>query len=104
MVFLFMHLPTSFLPQEDRGMFTTSVQLPAGSTQQQTLKVVQEAEDYFLKNEKTNVESVFATIGSGPGGNRPERGANVRAPEGLGPAGPHQRLRLCHYRTGDQSL
>jgi multidrug efflux pump len=69
MVFLFMHLPTSFLPQEDRGMFTTSVQLPAGSTQQQTLKVVQEAEDYFLKNEKTNVESVFATIGSGPGGN-----------------------------------
>ena len=69
MVFLFMHLPTSFLPQEDRGMFTTSVQLPAGATQQQTLKVVQKAEDYFLNNEKANVESVFATIGSGPGGN-----------------------------------
>ncbi|WEF29339.1 multidrug efflux RND transporter permease AcrD [Klebsiella aerogenes] len=69
MVFLFMRLPTSFLPQEDRGMFTTSVQLPSGSTQQQTLKVVQKAEDYFLKNEKDNVESVFATIGSGPGGN-----------------------------------
>ena len=69
MVFLFLHLPTSFLPLEDRGMFTTSVQLPSGSTQQQTLKVVQQAEDYFLKNEKQNVESVFATIGSGPGGN-----------------------------------
>ncbi|MFX5084895.1 efflux RND transporter permease subunit, partial [Acinetobacter baumannii] len=47
MVFLFLHLPTSFLPLEDRGMFTTSVQLPSGSTQQQTLKVVQQAEDYF---------------------------------------------------------
>ncbi|STR15878.1 aminoglycoside efflux pump [Klebsiella aerogenes] len=69
MVFLFLHLPTSFLPLEDRGMFTTSVQLPSGSTQQQTLKVVQKAEDYFLNNEKQNVESVFATVGSGPGGN-----------------------------------
>ena len=68
-VFLFLHLPTSFLPLEDRGMFTTSVQLPSGSTQQQTLKVVQKAEDYFLNNEKQNVESVFATVGSGPGGN-----------------------------------
>ncbi|PLL18782.1 hydrophobe/amphiphile efflux-1 family RND transporter, partial [Klebsiella pneumoniae] len=69
MVFLFLHLPTSFLPLEDRGMFTTSIQLPSGSTQQQTLKVVQKAEDYFLNNEKQNVESVFATVGSGPGGN-----------------------------------
>ena len=69
MVLLFLHLPTSFLPLEDRGMFTTSVQLPSGSTQQQTLKVVQKAEDYFLNNEKQNVESVFATVGSGPGGN-----------------------------------
>ena len=66
MVFLFLHLPTSFLPLEDRGMFTTSVQLPSGSTQQQTLKVVQKAEDYFLNNEKQNVESVFATVGSAP--------------------------------------
>ncbi|PLO88623.1 aminoglycoside/multidrug transporter subunit AcrD, partial [Klebsiella quasipneumoniae] len=69
MVFMFLHLPTSFLPLEDRGMFTTSVQLPSGSTQQQTLKVVQKAEDYFLNNERQNVESVFATVGSGPGGN-----------------------------------
>ncbi|MEB4676724.1 multidrug efflux RND transporter permease AcrD [Enterobacteriaceae bacterium G50] len=69
MVFLFLRLPTSFLPQEDRGMFTTSVQLPSGATQQQTLKVVQKVEDYFFANEKDNVTSIFATIGSGPGGN-----------------------------------
>ncbi|VTN10759.1 Acriflavine resistance protein B [Raoultella terrigena] len=88
MVFLFMHLPTSFLPQEDRGMFTTSVQLPAGSTQQQTLKVVQEAEDYFLKNEKNQRRIGVRNHRLRPGRQRPERGANVRAPEGLGPAGP----------------
>ncbi|SEL57062.1 multidrug efflux pump [Kosakonia sacchari] len=69
MVFLFLRLPTSFLPLEDRGMFTTSVQLPSGATQQQTLKVVQKVEDYFFTHEKENVESVFSTVGSGPGGN-----------------------------------
>ena len=69
MVFLFLRLPTSFLPQEDRGMFTTSVQLPSGSTQQQTLKVVQQLEAYYFTHEKENVASLFATIGSGPGGN-----------------------------------
>ncbi|UXY12263.1 multidrug efflux RND transporter permease AcrD [Kosakonia sp. ML.JS2a] len=69
MVLLFLRLPTSFLPQEDRGMFTTSVQLPSGATQQQTLKVVQKVEDYFFTHEKENVASVFATVGSGPGGN-----------------------------------
>ncbi|WP_130099705.1 multidrug efflux RND transporter permease AcrD [Siccibacter turicensis] len=69
MVFLFLRLPTSFLPQEDRGMFTTSVQLPSGSTQQQTLKVVQQLEEYYFTHEKENVASLFATIGSGPGGN-----------------------------------
>lgn len=69
MVLLFLHLPTSFLPQEDRGMFLTSVQLPSGSTQQQTLKVVQKVEDYFFSHEKANIASIFATVGSGPGGN-----------------------------------
>ncbi|GLR10516.1 aminoglycoside/multidrug transporter subunit AcrD [Mixta theicola] len=69
MALLFLHLPTSFLPLEDRGIFTTQVQLPPGSTQQQTLKVVEKVENYYLTHEKENIESVFATIGSGPGGN-----------------------------------
>ncbi len=67
MVFLFLRLPTSFLPLEDRGMFTTSVQLPSGSTQQQTLKVVEQIEKYYFTHEKDNIMSVFATVGSGPG-------------------------------------
>jgi multidrug efflux pump len=69
MVFLFLRLPTSFLPLEDRGMFTTSIQLPSGSTQQQTLKVVEEVEKYYFTHEKDNITSVFSTVGSGPGGN-----------------------------------
>lgn len=69
MALIFLHLPTSFLPLEDRGIFTTQVQLPPGSTQQQTLKVVEKVERYYLTHEKENIESVFATVGSGPGGN-----------------------------------
>ncbi|VEA19084.1 Acriflavine resistance protein F Protein envD [Salmonella enterica subsp. enterica] len=69
MVFLFLRLPTSFLPQEDRGMFTTSIQLPSGSTQQQTLKVVEKVENYYFTHEKDNIMSIFSTVGSGPGGN-----------------------------------
>ncbi|MCG8709549.1 multidrug efflux RND transporter permease AcrD [Brenneria sp. 4F2] len=69
MAFLFMKLPTSFLPQEDKGVFMTQVQLPPGSTQQQTLKVVQKIEQYYLTKEAENVVSVFSTVGSGPGGN-----------------------------------
>ncbi|RTF87705.1 multidrug efflux RND transporter permease AcrD [Serratia marcescens] len=69
MALLFIKLPTSFLPQEDRGIFTVQVQLPAGSTLQQTSKVVEKVERYFLTEEKQDVLSVFAIIGSGPGGN-----------------------------------
>ena len=69
MVLLFLRLPTSFLPLEDQGVFTTSIQLPSGSTQQQTAKVVEKIEQYYLTTEKDNVQSVFSTIGAGPGGN-----------------------------------
>ncbi|AIX48954.1 multidrug efflux RND transporter permease AcrD [Pantoea eucrina] len=69
MAFLFLRLPTSFLPLEDRGVFMTQIQLPPGSTLQQTSRVVEKVERYYLTAEKENVTSVFATIGSGPGGN-----------------------------------
>lgn len=69
LAFAFTRLPTSFLPLEDRGVFMTQIQLPVGSTQQQTLKVVEKVENYLLQSEKKNVVSVFSIIGSGPGGN-----------------------------------
>ncbi len=66
---MFVKLPTSFLPQEDRGVFTVQIQLPPGSTIAQTTNVVSRVEQYFLTKEKKDVLSVFSTIGSGPGGN-----------------------------------
>jgi len=70
--FMFTRLPTSFLPDEDQGVFFTQVQLPAGATQEQTLEVLAKMEDYFLNEEGENVKSLFTVAGfsfSGTGQN-----------------------------------
>jgi len=59
----FMRLPTAFLPEEDQGMLITLVQLPVGSTQEQTVEVLKKIEDHFLDNESDSVESMFAAAG-----------------------------------------
>ena len=72
MAVLFMRLPTSFLPEEDQGVFMTMIQLPAGATQERTQKVLDTVTDYYLNNEKANVQSVFTVNGfsfSGQGQN-----------------------------------
>ncbi len=40
MVFFFLRLPTAFLPDEDQGFIICQVQLPAGATQERTIKVM----------------------------------------------------------------
>lgn len=62
---LFIQLPTGFIPEEDQGIALTSVQLPAGATQQRTDKVLAQVTDYFLKKEQRDVESVFTVSGFG---------------------------------------
>ncbi|MGL6053180.1 MAG: efflux RND transporter permease subunit, partial [Aeromonas salmonicida] len=53
---LFMRMPTSFLPEEDQGVIMSMVQLPVGATKQRTEVVLADMRDYFLKNEKDNVD------------------------------------------------
>ena len=73
MAILFVRLPSSFLPDEDQGVFLTMAQLPAGASQERTQKVLDEVTDYYLTKEKDNVESVFAVNGFGFAG----RGQNT---------------------------
>ena len=73
MAWLFVRLPSSFLPDEDQGVFLSMAQLPAGATQERTQKVLDEMTDYYLTKEKNNVESVFAVNGFGFAG----RGQNT---------------------------
>ncbi|EBD1358559.1 efflux RND transporter permease subunit [Salmonella enterica] len=72
MAVLFLRLPTSFLPEEDQGVFLTMIQLPSGATQERTQKVLDQVTHYYLNNKKANVESVFTVNGfsfSGQGQN-----------------------------------
>ncbi|QLK88301.1 efflux RND transporter permease subunit [Arsenophonus endosymbiont of Aphis craccivora] len=65
MAFLFLNLPSSFLPEEDQGLLLTMVQLPPGSTQEQTVAVLHDIDQYYRTKETANVKSVFTVSGFG---------------------------------------
>ncbi len=67
---LYMRLPTSFLPAEDQGTMLVNVQLPPGATQERTLAVMKQVEDHMLK--QSEVQSMVSVLGfsfSGQGQN-----------------------------------
>jgi len=58
---LFLHLPGSFLPEEDQGYFVSMIQLPPGSSQERTLEVLSQVEQYYLK--QPEVANVIGVVG-----------------------------------------
>ena len=69
-VWTFLRLPASFLPNEDQGYLIVNVQLPPGATQGRTLAVMQQVEGFMLK--QPEVQSMVAVMGfsfSGQGQN-----------------------------------
>ncbi|WP_049236457.1 efflux RND transporter permease subunit [Moraxella canis] len=63
MAFVFMRLPSSFVPEEDQGSVMTLVQLPAGSTLDKTNSVMDKLANYYHDKEVDNIESVFTISG-----------------------------------------
>ncbi|HOB66096.1 efflux RND transporter permease subunit [Ottowia sp.] len=67
---LYVRLPTSFLPQEDQGNILVNMQLPPGATLERTQKVVEQVEGYLLKQpEVANMVAVMGFSFSGQGQN-----------------------------------
>ncbi|MCX2861508.1 efflux RND transporter permease subunit [Paucibacter sp. PLA-PC-4] len=67
---LYLRLPTSFLPNEDQGYLIVNVQLPPGATAARTEAAVKSVEDFMLK--QPEVQSTIGVIGfsfSGQGQN-----------------------------------
>ncbi len=58
---LFMRLPTSFLPSEDQGYMLVNVQLPPGATIERTTRVMQQVENFILK--QPEVQSMVGVLG-----------------------------------------
>ncbi|MDF3056565.1 MAG: hydrophobe/amphiphile efflux family transporter [Rariglobus sp.] len=73
LAFLFVRIPTGFLPAEDQGILYTQAQLPPGSTVEQSFEVLKKIEQHFLVDEKESVEGMFGVTGfsfSGAGQNQ----------------------------------
>lgn len=60
---IFMRMPTAFLPDEDQGMLFTQAILPTNSTQESTKKVMEKVTDFYLNQEGDSVNSVFSVSG-----------------------------------------
>ncbi|MBK0032277.1 efflux RND transporter permease subunit [Erwinia sp. S43] len=58
---LFMRVPTSFLPDEDQGVLMMQVTLPANAASERTQEVINDMEEWLLKNPE--VMSVFSPNG-----------------------------------------
>jgi multidrug efflux pump len=71
-IMLFLRLPGGFLPKEDQGYMFVQVQTPAGSTLETTGRVLEEINQYLLKDEAAMVDSTFMTNGA----SSPNRGQN----------------------------
>ena len=63
MVVVFLRIPGSFLPEEDQGIMFTLVQLPAGSTLDETQEVLDKVSNYYTTQEADNIASVFTIAG-----------------------------------------
>ncbi len=63
MFYIFIKIPTSFLPEEDQGRMFALITTPPGATTERTLEVVKQVEQYFLEKEKDTIENFFTVVG-----------------------------------------
>ncbi|MCF8051384.1 MAG: efflux RND transporter permease subunit [Desulfobacterales bacterium] len=63
MAYLFVRMPTAYLPDEDQGTMYVQALLPANSTLEQTQAVLAKVREHFEQNEKKAVESCLTVAG-----------------------------------------
>ncbi|MEA3000921.1 MAG: multidrug efflux pump [Sphingomonadales bacterium] len=79
LVFVFLRLPTSFLPSEDQGSAQLQFTLAPGATQARTLEAAKAVERYFMGKEKKNVTALFTVIGGNQAGSGQNAGRGFLA-------------------------
>ncbi|MCB9800455.1 MAG: efflux RND transporter permease subunit [Candidatus Omnitrophica bacterium] len=73
-MFLFVRLPTGFLPDEDQGILFAQIIMPTGATLEQTQGVAEQIQKHFAENEKEAVESSLTIVGVGFSGRAQNNG------------------------------
>ncbi|MFT0531852.1 multidrug efflux RND transporter permease subunit [Castellaniella hirudinis] len=46
---MYVRLPTSFLPEEDQGYVIANIELPSGATSNRTIETIEQVEGYFMR-------------------------------------------------------
>ncbi|MFA5662756.1 multidrug efflux RND transporter permease subunit [Castellaniella sp.] len=64
---MYMRLPTSFLPEEDQGYVIANIELPSGSTSNRTIGIIEQVEQYFMH--LPQVENIITVQGFSFNGN-----------------------------------
>src|SRR5690606_26533177 len=67
LAFLYFRLPTGFLPEEDQGYVIANIELPAGSTANRTIEVIEKVEAFFAQ--QPQVENIITVQGFSFNGN-----------------------------------
>lgn len=79
LVFLFMRLPSSFLPTEDQGVLMAQIQLPVGATDSRMQRVLRQIEHYLDGQQEVISEYLtIAGLGQGGGGSQNTGRAFIR--------------------------
>ena len=64
---MYFRLPTAFLPEEDQGYVIANIELPAGSTANRTIEVIEQVEEFF--SQQPQVENIITVQGFSFNGN-----------------------------------
>src|SRR5690606_38006484 len=64
---MYLRLPTGFLPEEDQGYVIANIELPAGSTANRTVEVIEQVEAFF--SQQPQVENIITVQGFSFNGN-----------------------------------
>ncbi len=64
MGYLFLRMPTAYLPDEDQGILIVQALLPANSTLEQSKTLMEGVRSYFQEKEKDSVESCMTVAGA----------------------------------------
>ena len=63
LIFGFNRLPTGFLPNEDQGVLIVMVELPPGSTLEQTMSVLNKTSQFYMNEKADSVKEIFTVAG-----------------------------------------
>ncbi len=65
--FVYLRMPTAFLPEEDQGYVIANIELPSGSTANRTIEIIEQVENYF--KQQPQVQNIVAVQGFSFNGN-----------------------------------